>query len=68
MRSSLYDLPPDRDRIHALVMKHRHLGLSPPEEEELTLLEGREAEHNLPRKEHAPKQLYSSPKFYLPNE
>ena len=55
MICNLYDLPPDRDRIHALVMKRRHSGLSPPEEEELALLEGGEAEHNLPREEHAPQ-------------
>ncbi len=68
MICNLYDLPPDRDRIHTLVMKRRHSGLSPPEEEELALLEGREAEYNLPREEHALNQLYSSPGFYLSNE
>lgn len=54
MICNLYDLPPDRDRIHALVMKRRHSGLSPPEEEELALLEGREAEQDLllKREEH----------------
>ena len=41
-KSSLF--PHDRDRIHLLTLLRRTSGLSPPEEEELALLEGREAE------------------------
>ena len=34
---------PDRDRIHDLCIQCRQTGLSPPEMEELLLLEGKEA-------------------------
>ena len=51
-KSSLF--PHDRDRIHLLTLLRRTSGLSPPEEEELALLEGREAEKDLllKREEH----------------
>ena len=39
--------PPDRDRIHELCIQCRKTGLSPPETEELLLLEGKEALHML---------------------
>ena len=44
-KNSLF--PHDRDRIHLLTLLRRTSGLSPPEEEELALLEGREAEKDL---------------------
>ena len=52
-KSSLFPL--DRDRIHLLALLRRTSGLSPPEEEELALLEGREAENDLP----------PDPEFYI---
>ena len=46
-KSNPYAFPHERERIHFLTVKRRHSGLSPPEEDELTLLEGREAENDL---------------------
>ena len=38
---------PDRDRIHTLSVKRRQMGLSPPEMEEMLLLEGKESLNKL---------------------
>ena len=38
---------PDHERIHTLCIQRRLRGLSPPEEEELILLEGQEAQQTI---------------------